>query len=285
MGLAACSVSVSVSAPPSGALPPDALAPAPLKAGKTVIPPLSGQAATNQAAFLETLRSWPKQVPSEARMFTEPGRTTVALRYYLFKPPGQEATKAYPLVLSLHGGKPKQFEHLLEGGELGFAYGLGRLVSPAEQAKHPAFVAAPWSDGRGWTEDNLRRVVGLVEALRREFNIDATRLYVTGQSMGGYGAWAVLAKQPTLFAAAIPVCGGGDPSSAIRFKHVPVWAFHGSADRMVPVSESQSMVAALLKAGGQPIYWEYEGATHAQTAERAYCEPQLLDWLFAQQRR
>jgi predicted peptidase len=249
-----------------------------------VIPPLTGGAATNQAMFLAQIQRFPKQVPAEARTFTESGGSRGSLRYHLFKPRSYDPASAYPLVLSLHGGKPKQFDHLLEGGELGFGYGVGRLVSPEEQGKHPAFVVVPWSEGRGWVEENLRLLDGLLDALRREFRIDGQRIYVTGQSMGGYGTWALLTKHPDLFAAAIPICGGGDPASAAGFKTVPIWAFHGSGDRVVPVNESRVMIDALLKAGAQPIYWEYDGANHAQTAERAYCEPQLLEWLFSQRK-
>lgn len=247
------------------------------------MPALTGPALSNHVQCVARLGQSPKQVPSEVRVYTESASRGATMRYYLFKPVGFNPARHYPLVISLHGGKPKQFEHLLEG-ELGFAYGLGRLVAPEEQQKHPAFVVAPWSGGGGWTVAKLRLVCGLVEKLVREFGIDRKRIYVTGQSMGGYGTWAMLAQYPNWLAAAIPICGGGDPSTVARFKHVPIWAFHGTADQVVPVSETRQMIQALLAVGGQPIYWEYAGATHAQTAERAYCEPALLDWLFAQQK-
>lgn len=70
--------------------------------------------------------------------------------------------------------------------------------------------------------------------------------------------------------------------NAANAHRVPVWAFHGSADGLVPVTETRRVVEALNRAGGKAIYWEYEGGTHAVTAERAYCEPGLLDWLFLQ---
>jgi poly(3-hydroxybutyrate) depolymerase len=253
--------------------------------GRTRVPMPMGQTATNQAAFLARIQGFPKQVPSEARTFSKPGGSGQAMRYYLFKPRGLDPALAYPLVLSLHGGKPHEFEHLLEGGTLGFAYGVGRLVSPEEQAKHPAFVVAPWSGGLGWDEENLRLVKGLLQALAREFKLDTNRFYVTGQSMGGYGTWAIMAAYPDLFAAAIPICGGGDPASAGRIRGLPIWAFHGSGDDVVPVSETRDMIIALWRRGGRPSYWEYDGASHSQTAERAYCEPQLLEWLFAQVRK
>ena len=165
-----------------------------------------------------------------------------------------------------------------------FAFGPARFVWAEEQARHPAFVLVPWSGGGSWDEHNERLLLSLLEALGREFPLDAKRFYVTGQSMGGFGAWRLITRHPEVFAAAVPVCGGGDPGDAPRARSVAVWAFHGTADSMVPVSSSREMVAALVRAGGTPRYWEYEGGTHARTAERAYCEPDLLEWLFAQRR-
>jgi predicted peptidase len=268
--------SASSSAPDSGSIR--------LVPGRTVLPPLKGVALSNHTQCVARLGRYPKEVPSEVRISTDSSAARASMRYYLFRPAEFDPNRSYPLVVSLHGAKPKQFEHLLEGGELGFAYGLGRLVSPDEQRRHPAFVVAPWSGGQTWVEEKLRLVRGIIETLSREFRIDRNRIYVTGQSMGGYGTWAILAQYPDLFAAAVPICGGGDPSEAHRFKHVAIWAFHGTADTIVSVNQTRQMIAALLRAGGQPIYWEYQQTSHAQTAERAYCEPGLLDWLFAQRR-
>src|SRR6185503_10295695 len=114
---------------------------------------------------------------------------------------------------------------------------------------------------------------------RAELQIDPARIYATGQSMGGFGTWSIITQHPDLFAAAIPICGGGDPSQAPKTKAMPIWAFHGNADTVVPVENTRGMIRALLSVGGTPIYWEYNGATHADTAERAYCEPELIQWL------
>jgi predicted peptidase len=254
--------------------------------GVTLVPALAGEAAKNQADLLLKLRALPKEVASEARDLTRPGSTRSLMRYRLFKPLGFDPAKSYPVVLSLHGGGPRRrFEDLLEPFSPGFAYGLGRLVSADTQSRHPAFVVAPWSGGGGWDVSNLRLVIDILAALRAEFKLDTNRLYVTGQSMGGHGTWAILAAHPGMFAAAIPICGWGDPANAALIKGVPIWALHGTADTIVPVSGSRDIVQALQKAGGKPIYSEYQGATHAATAERAYCEPDLIAWLFAQTRK
>ncbi len=252
--------------------------------GAFLIPKLTGEAATNHAQRLERLRHLPKQAGFEARVLPKSAGQTSALRYLLFKPK-VEAQTSYPLVLSLHGGGPRRrFEDLLEPYAPGFAYGLGRLVAPETQQAHPCFVVAPWSDGRGWDDDNLAAVVALLDRLQADFKVDPARLYVTGQSMGGYGTWSMITRHPQRFAAAIPICGGGDPPKAHLASAIPIWAFHGSADKVVPVGETRDMVRALWEAGGRPVYWEYTGATHADTAERAYGEPGLMDWLFAQRK-
>jgi predicted peptidase len=124
----------------------------------------------------------------------------------------------------------------------------------------------------------------LLESLAREFHIDPRRRYVTGQSMGGFGTWAILRLYPDYFAAAVPICGGGTPSAVKQPWTTPVWAFHGTADRIVPVTHTREMFAAVRRAGGTPLYTEFQEADHAATAERAYCEPELISWLFRQQR-
>ena len=251
--------------------------------GITVILPLAGQEATNQLQFLERIRHLPKQAAFERRTFSSARTPKEQMKYLFFKPKNFQPAKSYPLVLSLHGGAPRRnFEDLLEPYLPGLAYGLGRLVSDDTQDTHPCFVVAPWSKGRDWDKENLRLVMELLDALQKEFQIDSKRVYVTGQSMGGWGAWSIITQHPERFAAAIPICGGGEPGDAAKAKDIPIWAFHGSKDGVVPVQYTRQMIAALRKAGATPRYWEYKDADHAHTAERAYCEPDLVSWLFAQ---
>jgi predicted peptidase len=249
--------------------------------GTTVIAPLTGREATNELQFLERIRHLPKQAPFERRTFTSP--TKEQMKYLFFKPKNFDSAKTYPFVLSLHGGAPRRnFEDLLEPYLPGLAYGLGRLVSDDTQDAHPCFVVAPWSNERDWDKENVRLVMEVLDALDKEFHVDSKRVYVTGQSMGGWGTWSVITQHPDRFAAAIPICGGGEPRDAAKAKDILVWAFHGSADRVVPVQYTRQMIAALREAGATPRYWEYKDSDHAHTAERAYCEPDLISWLFAQ---
>src|SRR5207237_1176997 len=130
----------------------------------------------------------------------------------------------------------------------------------------------------------LAAALKAVDALQKEFPIDERRIYITGLSMGGYGTWDALAKRPELFAAAAPICGGGDTSSISKFKDVPIWAFHGADDKTVPVEETRQMIAALKAAGAQPKYTEYAGVGHNSWSQ-TYADPAFYEWLFAQRKQ
>jgi predicted peptidase len=101
--------------------------------------------------------------------------------------------------------------------------------------------------------------------------------------MGGNGTWHFITSRPELFAAAIPLCGWGNPNRANQIAQMPIWAFHGAADPTVPVAESQKMIAAIRQAGGNPRYTEYKGVGH-EVWLKAFQEPGLVEWLFAQHR-
>ena len=106
---------------------------------------------------------------------------------------------------------------------------------------------------------------------------------VTGVSMGGYGTWDAIQRKPGLFAAAIPICGGGDSARAQSLKNIPIWVFHGDKDTAVPVTRSRDMVNALNACGGKVQYREYPGAGH-DVWTRTYADTSVLAWLFAQRR-
>ena len=101
--------------------------------------------------------------------------------------------------------------------------------------------------------------------------------------MGGGGVWDLIGRRPDLFAAAVPICGAGDSSIAPRLIHLPIWCFHGDADKLVDVQYARTMIAALKKAGGHPRYTEYPGVGH-DSYVKAFAEPELSDWLFNQKR-
>jgi len=177
---------------------------------------------------------------------------------------------------------------------------MNDFASDEIMAKYPAFVIAPQCpDDRKWVEVDwrldahtlpespsvsLEATLRLIEALQKEFDIDSTRIYLTGLSMGGYGVWDMLARKPELFAAAVPICGGGDPAVAAKFKDVPLWAFQGDQDDAVKPKRSREMIDALKAAGGTPKYTEYPGVGHDSWTQ-TYADPALYEWLFAQRKR
>jgi predicted peptidase len=110
--------------------------------------------------------------------------------------------------------------------------------------------------------DGNRLTLEIVDRLCREFPIDQSRIYVTGQSMGGAGTWNIMAYRPKLFAAAVICCGAGSSEDGTAVIDLPVWNFHGASDKTVPVSLSRDRIAARRKAGGRPFYTEYAGVDH-----------------------
>ena len=210
------------------------------------------------------------------------------LPYRLFIPPDYNSQRKYPLVVYLHGGGGVGNDNRkqIQGGN---SYLIDLFTDPDTQTKNPAFVLAPQSDGDGWVEAKdltkgtrqLHLVVELIESLRKTYNIDVTRLYVSGQSLGGFGSFAIVSEYPQLFAAAIPLCGGGDELKAARLTSTRWWVFHGEKDTSVPVGRSRSMVAAIKKAGGQVKYTEYAGEGHIIWT-KVVKERGLLEWMFLQ---
>jgi predicted peptidase len=214
--------------------------------------------------------------------------------YRLFVPNGYSAQTKYPLIVWLHGagGIGRDNARQILGDQVS---GTRTWTEPATQAKYPAFVLAPQSPG-GWAAQRpmgaspdtlsapLVLVVEILDSLENEFNIDRHRIYVAGQSNGGYGVWDLITTRPERVAAAIVVCAiPGDPTRAARIATMPIWVFQGSADNVLVdlVSASRQMVAAIKRAGGHPRYTEYAGAGH-DIWTRAFAEPGLVDWLFAQ---
>jgi predicted peptidase len=214
--------------------------------------------------------------------------------YRLFRP---EAPGTLPLVMYLHGSGGLGDDNEKQLG-LGNMFGTRVWLLPENQQRFPCYVVAPQTD-RGWIKydfskrpsqempglgDGSRLALEIVDRLSREFPIDQRRIYVTGQSMGGAGVWNVIANRPALFAAAIPCCGSASSDNGSEAIAMPLWNFHGDADRTVAVSVSRDRIAARRKAGGHPLYTEYPGVDH-ESWQWAYTEPALIPWVFAQRRK
>jgi predicted peptidase len=227
------------------------------------------------------------------------GSAKLRMPYRLLPPKPLNPGAEYPLVLFFHGSgergndNQKQLQHAVR-----------RFAAPDSQREYPCFVVAPQCPTQlndqqtMWTGERdrmrlmklapeaavpLRTALELLVAIKEKLPIDTDRIYVTGISMGGFATWEALIRYPQKFAAAIPVCGGGDVGHADRIKDISIWAFHGAEDSTVPVEWSRSMIQMIEKAGGHPRYTEYRGVGH-NSWDRAFAEPELLSWLFAQKR-
>lgn len=229
-------------------------------------------------------RLWTIARPFEARTFI--GNQGDSLVYRLMKPLDYDSLRRYPLVVCLHGSSAVGTDNVKQVA----ATLPAQLLSNAEnRKKYPAFLFVPQCPlGFGWgglpehpSVDSL--VFEAIAALEKEYSIDTKRRYVSGYSMGGYGAWHFICTRPEMFAAAVPICGGGDPAYGDKVANIPVWAFHGAKDLNVPVSETRGIIEAMKQAGGNPRYTEFPDAAHNIWAEVTQTT-ELPEWLFAQER-
>lgn len=221
--------------------------------------------------------------------------------YRLFIPRGYDPRRSYPLIVFLHGGAGNGTDNLQQIIE-GNTNGSHVWISDNVQREHPAFVLAPQApDDATWggpeapdLSPAARMMLEIVASLGHEFKIDRSRLYLTGQSLGGFGTWDVIIRRPDIFAAAVPLCGSGivkefpfrtvyAPADFERIKDLPIWVFQGTDDTTVPPNGPRQTVAALRKVGSKIRYTEYPGVGH-RAWERAYLDPELVAWLFAQHR-
>ncbi|MES2790255.1 MAG: dienelactone hydrolase family protein [Planctomycetota bacterium] len=193
---------------------------------------------------------------------------------HLPKSYGTDTEKKWPLIVFLHGS-----------GEKGTDLNLVKLHGPPKivekDPEFPFVVVSPQCPvGQRWTPLLLS---GMLDNVVAKYGVDQDRIYLTGLSMGGFGAWEWAAIQPHRFAALVPICGRGDPQTAKKIKHIPTWVFHGAKDMGAPVSDSEDMVRALEKLGGTPKYTLYPEAGHDAWTE-TYNNPELYKWLLEQKR-
>jgi len=205
-------------------------------------------------------------------------QTSVAeqpLHYWLYIPDEASPERPMPLVLFLHGGG--------EGGddlEKVKKHGLPKLIASGRQ--FPFLVVSPQnpSDKQFWDD---QKIVRLLDEVQAASPVDPARIYLTGLSRGGYGAWRLAIQNPDRFAALVPISGGGAVPYVKKIKHVPTWVFHGAKDPVIPLSESQRMVDALKAAGGNVKFTVYPEAKHDAWSE-TYGNPQLYEWMLEQRR-
>ncbi|MCO5241499.1 MAG: prolyl oligopeptidase family serine peptidase [Chitinophagaceae bacterium] len=213
------------------------------------------------------------------------------------------ADKKYPLIVFLHGSGERGNDN-----EAQLKWGGDLFLDSVNREKFPAIVVFPqcpadssWSvREKSKAADSsivyrfpmdvpptrpLQLVMNFIDTLVNSGIVDPKRIYIGGLSMGGFGTFELLWRKPKQFAAAISICGGGNPAGAKRYgKHFPIWVFHGTDDSVVPIAQSKSMVNALQEAGAKVKFTEYPGVKHDSWIN-AFAEPTLLPWLFEQKRK
>jgi predicted peptidase len=228
-----------------------------------------------------------------------------SLNYRIMYPSKYDVNKKYPVVLFMHGAGERGSDNNKQ-----LLHGSGLFTDSANRAKYPAFVIfpqcpegdfwakierdqAPASDSlggfhfisEGSAGKSLGLVMNLIDSFAKTPQVNTKKIYVCGLSMGGMATFELLWRKPNFFAAGVPICGGGDPGKVnVYAKGFPVWVFHGGSDPVVPVGNSRLMVNELKKAGANVTYSEYPGVGH-NSWDNAFAEPQLLEWLFAQERK
>lgn len=226
----------------------------------------------------------------EPRQFI--GQDNAVLNYRLLKPLNFKPSSKYPLVIFLHGAGERGDDNVAQ-----LKHGMKEFCKPEWREKFACYVLAPqcpkdqkWADVN-WSQSDVKLpekisqslslTLQLVDQMLEDSAIDRRRVYITGLSMGGYGTWDALVRRPNFFAAAMPICGGADPATAPKIKHVPIACFHGGADNVVTPDKSSKMIDALRAAGGKPVYVEYPDVGHDSWSV-TYADADNIQWLFDQ---
>jgi len=204
--------------------------------------------------------------------------------------PDADTFRKYPLVIFLHGAGERGSDN-----EAQLKWGVMNFATDENMMRHPALVIAPQCPLKtGWSNflrkdmkldptpsKPMELVIKLIHQLIKTMPVDTNRIYITGLSMGGYGTYDAIERYPNLFAAAVPVCGGGDISRAASIAHIPIWIFHGAEDPVVNPVYDQQMLQALTNAGAHPGFTQYPEVGHFSWLG-AYSDPHMMEWLFRQ---
>lgn len=221
-----------------------------------------------------------------------------SLLYRLLTPETLKGGEKYPLVIFLHGAGERGADNekqLVHGGQM--------FLNPVNLERYPAFVLFPQCPEDGyWAYDArpesfesgkmpanpeltpvFRAVKQLIDSYIERPDVDKSRIYIMGLSMGGMGTYDMVCRYPDMFAAAIAICGTVNPSRLASAKDVKWRIFHGDADDVVPVGGSRNAYRALKAAGADVEYIEFPGCNHGSW-NPAFCYPDFMQWLFAQRK-
>lgn len=230
---------------------------------------------------------------------------TDTLPYRLLLPENYDSKKEYPLVLFLHGAGERG-----NNNEAQLTHGAKLFLQQNIRQQFPAIVVFPqcptnsfWSNVQ-WVYDSVSQkrdfvfpeeaepsyamlmVMQLMRQLNKDYKLKTDQQYVMGLSMGGMGTFELVKRMPNTFAAAMPICGGGNTANTKYMLKTAFWIFHGDADAVVPVALSKAMAAAMQShySAAEMQLTIYPGVNH-NSWDNAFAEPELLPWLFSHKRK
>lgn len=202
----------------------------------------------------------------------------VERRYVVYVPQEYRPERKWPLIMFLHGMGERGDDGLLQT-----EVGIGRAIR-----RHPDWfsclvVMPQCPDDALWAKatDHIDAALGKT---CDEYNVDPERIYLTGLSMGGFGTWAYGAQRVDVFAALMPICGGGRTEDAEALAKIPIRVFHGADDKKVLPALSRAMVEAVERAGGDIEYTEFPGVEH-NSWDPAYDHRANIKWLLRQHKK
>lgn len=189
--------------------------------------------------------------------------------------PETEKTEKQPILIFLHGKS-------LYGTDLNRVRRYGVLRAMDKGRKIPAIVVAPQLAKGSWNPD---KVLEVLEYVKKNYNVDESRIYVCGMSLGGYGTLHFAGKHADKITAAVAICGGGNTSDGCTLSTIPIWIQHGDKDYIVPISESEKVVNAIRKCNEKAklIFTIIKGGNHG-SVENIFHQDAMYNWLFEQKR-
>lgn len=204
---------------------------------------------------------------------------TFQMEYLLFLPESyaQSTNQKFPLILFLHGAGER-------GSDLDSVkrHGIPKIVET--NPDFPFIAVSPQCPKDSWWTSELHTINGLIEEVVEKYQVDTSRIYLTGLSMGGFGTWSLASMYPERFAAIAPVCGGGEVRQILRsLVEIPIWTFHGQKDDVIPFSRSEEIVTALKKHGSSIKFTIYPEAGH-DSWTKTYDNPELYKWFLKHSR-
>lgn len=197
-----------------------------------------------------------------------------AYDYLVMLPDNYDTTEKFPIILFLHGSGERS-------DDLSQVKKHGPFNMIKQQKMRVILVAPQCPKDDVWIPEKLSLLLDQVEST---YPVDKSRLYLTGLSMGGDGTWSLAARSPNRFAAIAPICGEGKAEYAKKLAKMPIWAFHGDNDRVVPLEKAQVLIDSVKQVGGNPKLTIYKGVGH-DSWTTTYNDPELYKWLFAQVNR